>query len=187
MRFPMLVMIALVVVIGLATPAAAQTPTLTVNAPTDGAVIQGSEVTIEFGVSGFSLVPSTVPLSEAGKRPEANRPGEGHLHFLLDLQPVIVWERAEPYTLTDVAPGEHQLTVELVNNDHSPLAPPIVRQIRFRTASGQMIPPTGSESLVSSPRYAWLVTLGVLSISLGAGLILRRRRVGRGRSGEAAS
>lgn len=151
-------------------------PSLTVTAPKDGVELKESNVTVEFNVSDFQLVPSNVPLTEAGKRPEANRPGEGHLHFRLDLQPVVVWEKGEPYTFTNVPPGEHQLMVEVVNNDHSSLSPPVMEQIRFRTTGPETMPATGSEPSLQSALGRILLVLGVLLLSAG-GLVLRRRAV----------
>lgn len=148
---------------------AAQTgPELVVSAPAEGATITGTDVAITFQVSGIQLVPSDVPLTEAGKRPEANRPGEGHLHFMLDLLPIVVWEHGEPYTFNNITPGDHQLMVELVNNDHSPLSPPVVKQISFRTA--MMMPETGAQSGQSTTLWAVLI-LALLS----AGVLLHVR------------
>src|SRR6266487_3590610 len=97
-------------------PVTAAGPSLTVTSPKDGEVITSSDVTITFTATDFKIVPTTVPVSEAGKHPEANKAGEGHLHFILDLQPLIVWEKTDPYILKNVPPGDHQLMVELVNN-----------------------------------------------------------------------
>jgi hypothetical protein len=68
--------------------------------------------------------------------------GEGHLHYYLDIdaptvqgQPAIpasgIWthEVSTNYTFKDVAPGAHTISVELVNNDHTPLNPPVVQKI----------------------------------------------------------
>src|SRR5690349_6339095 len=92
----------LLLALGLATQASAQdqSPTLTVTAPSDGATLEGASATVNFQVSGMKLVKTNVPLSEAGKHPEANRAGEGHLHITVDLQPLVVWEKSDPYTLT---------------------------------------------------------------------------------------
>src|SRR5205823_7805078 len=127
------VMIALALALCLAAltqVAQAAGPGLDVSAPKDGGAVQGDKVTVKFQVSDFKLVPSTVPLTEAGKHPEANHPGEGHLHFMLDLQPLIVWEKANDYVFTGVPAGQHDPMVELVNNDHSSLSPQIVRHIK---------------------------------------------------------
>ncbi|HEY0607487.1 MAG TPA: hypothetical protein VGD58_31505 [Herpetosiphonaceae bacterium] len=148
--------------------AAQSSPELVVSTPAEGATIAGTDVAVAFQVTGVNLVPSGVPLTEAGKRPDANRPGEGHLHFMLDLLPIVVWEHTEPYTFNNITPGEHQLMVELVNNDHSPLSPPVVRQIRFRTAV--MMPETSVQS--GRATALWIALIAML---FGAGLLLRFR------------
>lgn len=149
-------------------------PGLTVSSPRNDESIDGTSVTVTFDVSDFSVVPSTVPLAEAGLRPEANREGEGHVHFMLDLMPIVVWESTEPYTFSDVPPGEHTLMVELVNNDHSPLAAPVVQQIRFSTNSDQLLSYTGGGQ--SGPNQIYILLFALLgTAAMGAGLILRRK------------
>jgi hypothetical protein len=149
-------------------------PGLTVSSPEDGETINDTSVTITFEATEFSIVPSTVPLDQAGQRPEANREGEGHVHFMLDLMPIIVWESTEPYTITDVPPGEHTLMVELVNNDHSPLSPPVVQQIRFRSNAEQMLANTGAEQGRANETVVLLILLAGVA-ALSAGLVLRRK------------
>ena len=38
-------------------------------------------------------------------------------------------EATTSYTWPDVAPGEHTFGVQLVNNDHTPLEPPVVAAV----------------------------------------------------------
>jgi len=151
----------LTLLLSLAAPTAAG-PELTVAAPKEGEVIQGSSITVTFTTANIKLVPTTVPVSEAGKHPEANKPGEGHLHFVLDLQPLVVWEKGDPYTFQSVPPGAHQLMVELVNNDHSSLSPRVMRMIQFRVAPGAL-PVTaaaGSDSGLNLLFLALLLIIG---------------------------
>jgi hypothetical protein len=159
----------LLLLIVAATPAFAAGPSLSVAAPEDGAVIEGSTVKVTFTTAEIKLVPTTVPISEAGKRPDANKPGEGHLHFVLDLQPLVVWEKAEPYTFTDVPAGEHQLMAELVQNDHSSLSPRVMQMIHFRTiAVGQMpatMPVTGEGA---GDGVLSLLLLALVAVAAGA-------------------
>ncbi len=162
----------LLLVLGAGMPVSAQSPTLRVTSPPSDAVINQADATIEFQVAGFAVVPTTVPLAEAGKRPDVNRPGEGHLHFMLDLQPVIVWERNAPYTLQNVSAGEHQLMVELVNNDHSSLSPPVVQHIRFRATMA--MPATGEDGDSGAGQRQVLGLIG--GILLIAGIVFHRRR-----------
>jgi hypothetical protein len=159
-----------VATVGFASAAAGQgaQPGLTVAAPSDGGVIAGMSVTVRFTVSGIRLVPSTVPLAEAGRRPDANRPDEGHVHFMLDAQPLVVWERADPYTFTNVPPGDHVMMIELVQNDHGGLTPPVVRQIRFRTTP--LLGPSGAASAGAAGVPGALVLALVMTL---AGLVWR--------------
>jgi hypothetical protein len=159
---------------GLASVAAGQgaQPALAVSVPSDSGVVAGTNVTVRFSATGIRLVPTTVPIAQAGQRPDANRPGEGHVHFMLDAQPLVVWERAEPYTFANVPPGDHVLMVELVQNDHGPLSPPIARQIRFRTTA--LLGASGAAPARPAVQGALLagLTLGALGF---AGPLLWRR------------
>ena len=121
-------------------------PGLTVSAPKNGAIIQDDTITVQFTATDIKLVPTNVPVAEAGKHPEANNSGEGHLHFVLDLQPLVVWTKADPYTFTAVPPGTHQLMVELVQNDHSSLSPRVMQMIQFQIAPSVM-PRTGANAV----------------------------------------
>src|SRR5690349_11314293 len=64
--------------------AAAAGPSLKVIGPTEDAVIQGTDVTVQFETTNITIVPSTVPVAEMGKHPELNRPDQGHVHLSLD-------------------------------------------------------------------------------------------------------
>lgn len=174
MRRLLLLSVLLVLIAGSSSPAVAQGPELTVIAPADGAIINQTGVTVEFKTSNIKIVPTSVPVTEAGKHPEANRPGEGHLHFVLDLQPLVVWERGDPYTFTNVPPGEHQLMVELVNNDHSSLSPRVMRMVRFRSGAAQTLPNTGWAEALPLDFAPLLLVLAVLA--LAAGSLVRQRR-----------
>jgi Family of unknown function (DUF6130) len=164
--------IVLVVLFSSIQPAAAAGPALTVMAPENGAVVEGPKVTVQFKAADFKIVPSSVPVSEFGKRPDANRPGEGHVHFALDAQPLVVWFSADAYTFQDVAPGQHQLMVELVNNDHSSLTPQVMQMIHFQVGP-RALPTTGAEPATALPRTALLVLAFLL---MAAGWLTLRRR-----------
>jgi hypothetical protein len=169
------VLIVMVMLLSVPQPAAAQGPTLSVTGPKDGDVIKSNTVNITFTASNIKLVPTTISVAEAGKHPEVNRPGEGHLHFVLDLQPLVVWEKADPYTFTNVPPGEHQLAVELVQNDHSSLSPPVMQHIRFRSGMPEGLPVTGASPMSDYTVVAALLTLGILLIVGGVLIQLRKR------------
>jgi hypothetical protein len=147
-------------------PAAAQGPSLTIVSPAEGATIGGASVTVEFKVTDLKIVPSTVLVAEFGRRPETNRPDEGHLHLSLDLFPLVIWERASPYVFKDVPLGEHLLKVELANNDHSSRTPPVIKEIRFKTGvAPNVMPKTGVAS--HSEAVHSLLLLGLLLLAGG--------------------
>jgi hypothetical protein len=177
MRHLLMISILLASVISPLNSVAAAGPDLTVIAPEEGAVIDGTSVRVEFKATDFKIVQSSVPVSEFGKRPDANRLGEGHVHFMLDAQPLVVWYSADAYTFKQVAPGEHQLMVELVNNDHSSLTPPLMHLIRFRVGPGAL-PVTGEEPAVPQKGRLALLVLAMLLI-LAGGIARRRGHDGR--------
>jgi len=166
---------AILAVLLLAWPSAsavAAAPVLSVATPADGAIISDSSFTVTFHVANFQIVQSTVPLAEAGKHPEVNRPGEGHLHFILDLQPLVTWYQDTPYTFTNVAPGEHQLMIEVVENDHSSFNPRVMRMIRITETP--LMPATGGGGGQRSPLTP--IGLGVAMFLLAFGTLLWGRR-----------
>ncbi len=175
MRQVSILLAMVMLVLGVAAPVAAQGPTLSVSAPQNGAVINGNTVTINFTTSNIKLVPTTIPIAEAGKHPEANHQGEGHVHFVLDLQPLVVWEKADPYTFTNVPAGDHQLMVEVVQNDHSSFSPPVMQQIRFRSGMPQALPVTATGGM-SDGLLGVLIAIGILLLVSG-GLIRPRKSV----------
>jgi MYXO-CTERM domain-containing protein len=171
-RFNLLAVVLLLFI--MATPASAAGPSLSVTSPKEGVAIAGSTLTVTFTTADIKLVPTTVPVAEAGKHPEVNRAGEGHLHFVLDLQPLVVWEKGDPYTFANVPPGEHQLMVELVQNDHSSLSPSVMQTIHFSTVAAGQVPavmPTTGADTAGTPGLLLFLALLIL---LG-GFALRRK------------
>jgi hypothetical protein len=150
--------------------AAAQGVQLTVQSPQEGATVKGADVTVQFQTNGIQLVDTNVPISEAGKRPDANKPGQGHVHFMLDLQPLVVWTKGDPYTFSNLPPGQHQLMVEVVENDHSPLSPPVRKEVHFTTQLD--LPQTGNGAEQSS--MGGTLALLALGLVFAGGVLVRR-------------
>ncbi len=135
-------------------------PTVTIVSPSDGATVPAGDVTVTVQVSNFNVV---------DKQGQANVPGEGHIHFYLDVpapttpgQPAIppsgVWAHVSgtTYTFTNVAAGMHTITVQLVNNDHTPLIPVITAQITITvTAPAVSTPSASPPPVVSPPPYQY--------------------------------
>jgi glucose/arabinose dehydrogenase len=119
----------------------AGTPQITIISPTDEETISSSNVTVLVQVQNFNLV---------DKLGQANVPGEGHIHYFVDVAPpttpgqiavtapgTYVPTSGTSYTWTNLTPGMHNFSVELVNNDHTPILPPVVKTVDVRvTPSG---------------------------------------------------
>ncbi len=116
---------------------------VTITSPEEGADVTAGNVTVSVNVTNFTLIEPTGQL---------NAPGEGHLHYYLDA-PVPTNESAPAipetggyvvsantsYTWENVTAGEHNLSVQLVNNDHTPLIPLMFETVNV-TADGNVTP-----------------------------------------------
>jgi outer membrane protein assembly factor BamB len=110
-------------------------PRITISSPSNGKIVRTGNITIYTGVENFNLV------DKLGK---ANVPGEGHIHYFMDTPPVTtpgkpaippagsVWAPSadSSHTFVNVPVGIHHFYVELVNNDHTPLDPPVTKEIQ---------------------------------------------------------
>lgn len=113
-----------------------QTPTVKITAPSNGATLRAGDVTIRADVSNFNVV---------DKQGQSNVTGEGHLHFYMDVTPIpsaagqpaipantsAAWAHvsATSHTFNGVPPGTHTFTVQLVNNDHTPVVPAVTDMV----------------------------------------------------------
>jgi hypothetical protein len=111
----------------------AKTPIINIRSPMDGASLAAGDMPVSVEVFNFNVV---------DKLGQPNVPGDGHVHYYLDAEPPTT--KGQPaitapgtyvamgetsYTWTNVAPGTHTLAVQLVNNDHTPLTPPVVDKV----------------------------------------------------------
>jgi plastocyanin len=107
------------------TPAAEANVTIT--SPEEGASVAAGNVTVAVNLTNFTLVEPTG---------QPNAPGEGHLHYYLDaVVPTNASAPAIPetggyvistntsYTWENVTAGAHNFSVQVVNNDHTPIIP----------------------------------------------------------------
>lgn len=167
---------------------AASPPNVTIASPKAGA--EGNEFQMVVAIAEFDLKPvGTTPGKAAG---------QGHIHYLVDGKPA-EGDYATPnknFTFRNLAAGEHTLRAELVNNDHTPLSPPIFAEVKVKATGAKTTPtspttPTGStpigapvgatptptpaaddeKSLLPGPHPA--LVLGLLG---AAALVARRRR-----------
>lgn len=134
--------VAFVLVAGCTSPVEPTTPTptpvpsspsLSITSPEDEATLPSGAVKITVEVQNFNLV---------SKLGTVSVPGEGHLHYYMDV--TVPTEPGTPavtdpgtfaptpetsYTWESVTPGVHTFSVMLVNNDHTPLEPPVLETV----------------------------------------------------------
>jgi len=102
------------------------------------------------GITGEGYCPVLVEVTNFNlteKLGEANVPGEGHIHYYHDTE--LLTEACKPsetaaetyadssettYFWPQIGAGPHTFTVELVNNDHTPLNPPVIAMARAGAA-----------------------------------------------------
>lgn len=118
-----------------ATDADAAAPTVRIDRPADGSTIQAGDVTISVTPGDFEIV---------NKLNQDPVEGEGHIHYYVDVdelpttpgQPAVTTDAktyhaaaTTTYTWPDVPAGEHTFAVQLVNNNHTPLEPPVTAEV----------------------------------------------------------
>ncbi len=109
---------------------------VTIISPNATSAVSGPNVTVTVQVTNFSVV---------DMQGQANVTGEGHLHYYMDVSPIpttdgqpaipnntsAVWAHisATNYTFTNVTAGQHTFTVQLANNDHTPVIPIVMQSV----------------------------------------------------------
>jgi hypothetical protein len=109
-------------------------PSVEITSLEDGDTVEAGGVEVSVDVENFDVV---------DKLGEPPADGEGHVHYYLDVaevpttpgQPAVTAEgtyhaeATESFTWEDVSPGTHTFAVQLVNNDHTPLEPPVTASV----------------------------------------------------------
>lgn len=162
-------------------------------APTGGLV----QVRITYPPQGqiINMQPFLVSLEVTGIRLDAqaidtaSRPGEGHWMLLVDEVPTAAGD-ASQFSLENVPEGLHTLTIQIRNNDRSPLTPP-VEASTFVNIGGVGLPPGDQPGLPEVPGGlprtgapapgGWAAVAGAIALIAGYGL---RRSAGRGSAGQ---
>ncbi len=131
----------------------ATAPTVEITAPDTGSFVSPDGFELRLDVRGFTFDGGAVGL--------ANQPGVGHAHVLLDDDP----EDADPpFVVDEIAArevltggfgleGDYELSVMLVNNDHSPLEPEATDAIDVSIRAPQLIvlAPTPGSTVTTAP------------------------------------
>ena len=130
--------------------------------PAEGATLNAGDIKVAVDVKKFDVV---------DKIGQAAKEGEGHIHYYIDAgeiptkdgQPAVTSDNrtyhaqaTKDYTWPNVSAGEHTFAVQLVNNDHTPLRPPVIAQVTVtvKATGGATTParsPTSSPVQTSSP------------------------------------
>ncbi|WP_214040987.1 cupredoxin domain-containing protein [Methanoculleus sp.] len=152
-------------------PTAAET-NVTIASPEANASVTSGNVTVSVNVTNFTLVEPTG---------QANVAGEGHLHYYLDAPvPTNESEPAIPetgdyvvsantsYTWENVTAGEHNLSVQLVNNDHTPVIPLAFETVNV-TVGGNA---TGNETMVNITAQDNAFDLEAITVPAGANVTM---------------
>lgn len=115
--------LSLMMVLGLGMqPAQVMPVTVQIVSPSSGATIAGPDVMFVFMVAGLTLAPNEIGLPPV--------PGHGHMHIFLDgLFKGTVGTTT--FTLMGVVPGMHTVRVDLHENNHVLLSPPIEAAVTF--------------------------------------------------------
>lgn len=126
---------------GESAPVPSEPARVRIVAPTEGQVIEGTEVLVQLDAEGVRITPATV--QDAGT-------GHHHLFIDRDITPLSdtipagvtgilhMGQGQTEFLLTDMEPGEHRLIAVIANWGHVPLTPPAVDTVRFTVVA----PPT---------------------------------------------
>ena len=103
------------------------------SSPIEGASVPAGNVTVVVQVTKFFF-----PADPSGR----------HIHYYLDTdapnttgQPAIpasgIWAQSMStnYTFPNVPPGSHNISVQLVNHDHTPLSPNVIAKITINVTA----------------------------------------------------
>jgi hypothetical protein len=112
-------------------------PTVSITSPAAGSTITTTDIPVTIGVQNFRL-----ECADAGK---PGRPGQGHVHVMLDgmaMAALTNVECGERFTIAGagIKPGQHTITVGLASDDHMPASMPTSRSFQYQPESAQALP-----------------------------------------------
>ena len=124
-----------------------KTPSFKLTGIENGEVLTSNEAQLKIALFNFTLLdPETAKLA---------KPGEGHVHYWLDSDvtdtktAIHVTKNPDNIMLKNLKPGEHTLTIRLVNSVHNPIPETITETIRF-TVRQQMASASANPSAYPS-------------------------------------
>ncbi len=99
-----------------------KSPTLRITKPSEGQTIRAAQVQVQAKVSNFKMNVKAIG--------QTNESGRGHLNYIVDNVPLVRTAKTS-IEIAGLAPGQHKITVELNNNDRSPISPPVQVSVNF--------------------------------------------------------
>jgi hypothetical protein len=153
------------------TPPAAAAPTVRITSPAPGATVAPGNVAVAIEVSNFEIQPPG----------GANAAGKGHIHYYMDVDiptapgaaavTAAGTYKAVPSTTAtweNVPAGSHTFGVQLVNNDHTPLSPPVTATVTVTVGAATTPPPapTGPSVRFTSPAPGATVAPGTVTATV---------------------
>jgi len=160
-------------------------PSIQISLPANGETYGGNTVELQFSVKNFTFVSyKNFTVLFPGN------PNAGHAHMWIDPPPIgadanTVYEIESPdyHELPALEPGNYDLTIELVKNDHTSFQPKVYETVSFhvneRTDSGKYsIGKTGNAENVGKapPKKIGRVVGIILIILILIGLFIRYRK-----------
>jgi hypothetical protein len=141
-------------------------PALSIQSPTSESSVAGPNITVTISVQNFNIV---------NKFGQASVAGEGHVHYFMDVTPPTtpnVEAFTDPgtyaasvntsYVWTNVTPGAHTFSAELVDNNHAPLQPAVVVSINVTVVA----PPRSVTVSITAHNFAF--STSVITVPAGA-------------------
>ncbi len=112
------------------------TAAVSITEPANDSTVEAGDVKVTVAPENFNVV------NKIGQDPVD---GEGHIHFYFDVdqipttpgQPAVTADASTyhaaattSYTWPEVEAGEHTFAAQLVNNNHTPLEPPVTAEVK---------------------------------------------------------
>ncbi len=157
-------------------PSPLPAPVIKITAPSGNIVPQIGKVIVTVEVTNFNI---------ADKLGKDNAPNEGHIHYFLDVDaptnpgmPAIpasgVWAHvaATTYTFSNVGPGTHTISVELVNNNHIPLSPAVLAKVTITVQSPTSTSTPGSSVSINLTAQGFRFDKSTITAAAGASVTI---------------
>ena len=140
---------------------APQAPTLKIITPGEDQTIYGAKIPVLLAVENLTLTDYQTTKTAVA--------GQGHVHLWLDeaspTRESAVKLTTDEFTFSDVPYGDHTLSTELVNNDHTSLRPPVVATVKFKSAAVSSPSPIASSGFDKNTAIVILVVVALVILA----------------------